>query len=139
MKLITGFNINTDDFPAQSTTRDYSVQGDSGAVFSLKVQRSSDGYWYDFVSDSFTTTETSRNRLANQEIQGAFSSSLSFPAAAGATYTIYLFAEPHFDTEISDTLSISPVLYTTTLTQIADSTVTLVSPPGAAKVAAPSI
>ena len=126
MKLITGFSINTDNLDARENNRDYIVSGQDGAVFSLKVQRASDLRWYDFVSNTFTVAETSRNRLANKTIQGTFSSSLFFPAAAsGDTYTIYLFAEPHFDTEIETGLSVNPVLYTTILKQVSDSIITI--------------
>ena len=125
MKLIKGFNINQTDFSAKATSRDYIVNGDDGAVFSLRVRRDSDEYWYDFTANTFVSTDTSRNRLTNKKIKGSFSSSIFFPArAAGDVYTIYLFAEPHFDTKIDQSLSDNPVLYITKLTQVADSTIT---------------
>ena len=57
---------------------------------------------------------------------GSFSSSFQFPSnGSGNTYTIYLFTDPHFDTEIDGGMSDNPNLYTITLTQIQRTTLTL--------------
>ena len=130
MKVIKGFNINTNDFPAIATTKEYTVIGDDGAIFSIQVIRDSDGFFYDFKTNTFTgTAQTSTNRLTNKKIEGSFTGSISFPALGGSdnntTFTIYLFAEPHFETEIDSNLSNNPVLYTTKVKQIQDVTITI--------------
>ena len=105
MKLIKGFEINTNDLPALQESRSFKVKGDSSAVFSLQVKTST-GKFYNFQSKLFETTITSEHRLTNQTIIGKFySGEIVFPVDTdGETYTILLTAEPHFDTKIADNL-----------------------------------
>jgi len=131
MKLIKGFEINTNDLSALRESRSFKVKGDKGAVFSLQV-KTSIGKFYNFKSKLFETTATSEHRLPNQAIIGKlYSGEILFPADAdGETYTILLRAEPHFETEISsdltgtgtsgEALTFNPVLFQTSITQVAD-------------------
>ena len=130
MKLIRNFEINTNDLSALQEDRSFKVSGDNSAVFSLQVKTST-GKFYNFKSKLFETTITSEHRLANQVITGkSYSGNVLFPADAdGETYTILLSAEPHFDTEIMDSLTgninnisldYNPVLYQVDITQVAD-------------------
>ena len=67
MKLIKGFEINTNDLSALRESRSFKVKGDKGAVFSLQV-KTSIGKFYNFKSKLFETTATSEHRLTNQAI-----------------------------------------------------------------------
>ena len=131
MKLIKGFEINTNDLSTLQESRSFKVKGDEDAVFSLQV-KTSIGKFYNFKSKLFETTATSEHRLTNQTIIGKlYSGEILFPADAdGETYTILLRAEPHFETEISsdltgtgtsgEALTFNPVLFQTSITQVAD-------------------
>ena len=136
MKLIRGFEINTNDLSALRESRSFKVKGDKGAVFSLQV-KTSIGKFYNFKSKLFETTATSEHRLTNQAIiLKLYSGEILFPADAdGETYTILLRAEPHFETEISsdltgtgtsgEALTFNPVLFQTSITQVADIVLTI--------------
>jgi hypothetical protein len=72
------------------------INGDTNAVYSMTITRSSDGRSYNFTSKTFASTVTSESRLKNQA-PGVVE--VSIPAAAsGNTYTINIFAEPHYNT-----------------------------------------
>ena len=126
MKFITEFNMDTSDMPQAATVRTFNVGGDVGAVFSMHVKdNSSPNKFYNFKTKTFTTAFVSENRLANIKLEGTYTSSIQIPAnSSGDTYTVYLWSEPHFDSELDSALSINPVLYTVTITQVANSTVT---------------
>jgi len=99
MALIKKIKIDTSVMRASATIRSISVDGDADAVFSLQVLRSSDGEFYDFSTSAFEDDYTSQSRLTNLS-PGSFN--ISFPAApSGDTYTIRVFAEPHFNTKFS--------------------------------------
>jgi hypothetical protein len=135
MKLIRNFEINTNDLSTLQESRSFKVSGDDGATFSLQVKTAA-GKFYNFKSREFETTITSEHRLKNQTITGtSYTGHLFFPADTdGETYTILLFAEPHFDTELIDGLTgnlngveleHNPVLYQTDITQVANIVLTI--------------
>ena len=135
MKLIRNFEINSSSLPASGAVRNFKVEGDDGAVFSLQVKTSA-GRTYNFSTKVFDTTETSACRLTNQVLVGkVFSGSLTFPADAdGETYTVMLYAEPHYDTKIEDgligekddiPLQYNPVLLQREIKGLANVTVTI--------------
>ena len=99
MALIKKIEIDRSVMRASATTRSISIDGDADAVFSLQVLRSSDGEFYDFSTGVFEDDYTSQSRLTNLT-PGSFD--INFPAAAsGDTYTVRVFAEPHFNTKFS--------------------------------------
>ena len=126
---IKAFNINRDDFSHLATNRSFTIFGDDEAVFSLQLRENTNGTWYNFKTKTFSSYNyyDSENRLNNQKLNGgSFSSSFQFPSnGSGNTYTIYLFTDPHFDTEIDGGMSDNPNLYTTTLTQIQRTQITV--------------
>ena len=135
MKLIRNFEINSSSLPASGAVRNFKVEGDDGAVFSLQV-KTSVGRIYNFSTKVFDATETSACRLTNQVLVGkVFSGSLTFPADAdGETYTVMLYAEPHYDTKIEDgligekddiPLQYNPVLLQREIKGLANVTVTI--------------
>ena len=124
-KLITSFDLNTNDMSALTESRSFVVSGEDGATFYIQVfDSSAPTKFYDFKTQTFVTTFSSNNSLKGTISGGTFSKTILFPASASAiTYTILLFAEPHFDTELSG-MSQSNILYRTTINQVANSTIT---------------
>ena len=55
-KVIKSLNIDLSNMRAASNTRNFSVIGDKGAIFSLEV-KNEDGYYYDFTNKIFTSTK----------------------------------------------------------------------------------
>jgi len=99
MALIKKIEIDRSVMGASATVRPIRIDGDADAMFSLQILRSSDGGFYDFSTSSFEDDYTSQSRLTNLN-PGNFN--ISFPAApSGDTYTIRVFAEPHFNTKFS--------------------------------------
>jgi hypothetical protein len=97
--LITSVNVDASKMKTASTSRSVRVVGDSNAVFSLQVSRSSNGQFYDFSTNTFSATYGSQSRLTNLS---PGSTSIIFPAASsGDTYTVYVWPEPHFNTQLS--------------------------------------
>ena len=119
MALITGVNINNITLRTGATSLPVQVVGDSDAIFSVQVTRSSDSRFYDFKTKTFAAATTSQSRLKNQS-PGTFS--LAIPAAAsGDTYTIIIMAEPHYNTRLSMG---NGIRYATTVTQKGNATIT---------------
>ena len=98
------------------------VIGDTDAIFSMTITRSSDSRNYDFTTDAFEARVTSKSRLKNQS-PGVIN--IAIPAASGGdTYSINIFPEPHFNTELSF-FSRNKLYYSTSITQKANSIITL--------------
>jgi len=134
MKSIRKFTIKRSELSALKENRVFTVRGDDDAVFSLQVKTSA-GRFYNFTSKAFETSVTSQHRLANRTLRnGMYNGQISFPADAdGETYTILLYAEPHYDTKIDEglvgdlsgeILGYNPFLYQIDITQVADVVVT---------------
>ena len=120
MPLIRKISTSRKQIPHKVTSASVQVDGDSDAVFSLKVTRSSDGRYYNFETNAFEAAQTSKSRLANLN-PGSFD--INFPVAAGGdTYTAHVFAEPHFDTKIN--FGVNELYYSTLITQTAIGTIT---------------
>ena len=101
---ITGFNMDFGALSAAQTTKNFTVLGDSGAVFTLWVINE-DNYNYNFVNSTFENDVN--EKLRNIEIgpTGRYHGTIVFPAITDDDqYTIYLQAESHYDTRLSDTL-----------------------------------
>ena len=140
MKKITSIKINDNDLPASSSSRVFRITGDEGAVFSVRV-RTADSKYYNFVGKAFQTNYNAKTTLRNIEIKGkSYSGAIVFPADAdGATYHFEIFAEPHFDTELSkevigsflnsdserENLEFNHLFYSTVISQVANTTVTI--------------
>ena len=119
MNLIKTISVNKTRIRANATQASIKVDGEVGAIFSLQVKRSSDNRYYNFDTTIFEAIITSVSRLKNQS-PGSFN--IVIPAAAaGDTYTVYVWAEPHFNTEYTGS---NKVLRTKTITQVANSTIT---------------
>ena len=98
MPLIKTIKIDTSPIRTTGTIRPVVVTGDDNAVFSIKVSESS-GKYYDFSTSTFEIPNNlAQQRLANLK-PGSYD--IAFPAdASGNTYTVHVFAEPHYNTTI---------------------------------------
>ena len=123
MKLIKKIKIGTANLSASAQSRLLSVSGDDGATFNLQVKRSN-GDYYNFDTTAFTSSTTTKTTLTNVELAGGYSTSILFPASSGDTYTIYIYALSHFETEFDTVVSKNKLFYSTTITQLANSTIT---------------
>ena len=122
MNLITKVNISKKVLEAIASTLSMQVVGDSDAIFHVTVTRSSDGRSYNFETNTFPATVTSKSRLKNQS-PGTFN--LAIPAAAsGDTYSIVIMAEPHYETKLSMG---SGIRYEETITQLGDAEITFIA------------
>jgi hypothetical protein len=92
-------SVNTSAMSTLVNNRSIRVTGSADAIFSLQVSRSSDGQFYDFSTGLFSATYSSQSRLKNLS---PGRTNISFPASStGDTYTIYVWPEPHFNTEMA--------------------------------------
>ena len=99
VNYITGITTQRGKVNSAGGVKTIVVSGNGNAVFYVIARRTSDGALYNFETDLFSTTPTSKSRLKNQN-PGSFS--LTLPSnASGDTYTVEVFAEPHFNTEFS--------------------------------------
>jgi hypothetical protein len=91
MKIIGNFNIDLSDLPAASSTRNFTISGTAGAVFSLEV-KNEDNYYYNFITKTF---QAGKARLDNIVIQNnTYRNSITFPTVTDDDhYDFYLFAE----------------------------------------------
>ena len=64
MKLITSFDIDTFNMSQLAQSRGYTIVGDPGAVFSIRIT-TADSKSYNFTTTVFDAVETSACRLAN--------------------------------------------------------------------------
>lgn len=125
MKKINSLSINKSSLPSSATKLNYNITGEQGAVFSLQIKDSSSpNKFYNFETNTFTTTFTSENTLSNVTLANSYRGTVIIPAASsGNTYKFLLFASPHFDTEISRGLSVNPFFAHAEITQDSDVTV----------------
>ena len=125
MKKINSLSINKSSLPSSTTKLSYNITGEQGAVFSLQIKDSSSpNKFYNFETNTFTTTFTSENTLSNVTLTNSYRGNVTIPAASsGNTYKFLLFASPHFDTEISRSLSVNPFFTHVEITQGSDVTV----------------
>ncbi len=135
MKLITSFDIETSNMSQLAQSRDYTIVGDPGAVFSIRIT-TADSKSYNFTTTVFDAVETSACRLVNVVLDGnTFNGQIIFPADTSAVYTVELTTSPHFNTKISEevqgvtsdgiNLSYSAIIAKKSIEQIANVNVVL--------------
>ena len=92
MKIIKNFNLDFSALPENGETRQFTISGDVGAVFSLWIQNE-DNYYYNFQTRSFQVAYTA---LKNQTLQnGIYNGDIKFPSITDDDhYNIYLYADP---------------------------------------------
>lgn len=91
MKIINSFNLDLSDLPAATSSRQFSIVGTSGAVFSLEI-KNEDNYYYNFTTNAF---QAAKARLSNKTItNGTYRGRITFPTVTDDDhYDVYLFAE----------------------------------------------
>tara|TARA_R110002020_G_scaffold49390_5_gene140526 strand:+ start:2666 stop:4336 length:1671 start_codon:yes stop_codon:yes gene_type:complete len=97
MPIITNFNIALNDLPASGESRQFSVHGEPGCIFSLEIINE-DGYYYNFDTEIFAAAKAS---LKNKKIstRGIYTGSILFPSVSDDDdYDIYLWAESAWGT-----------------------------------------
>jgi len=103
-KEIRSFNMDISALPAAQTSRSFTVSGDPGAVFTLWVINE-DNYNYNFVNSTFENDANEKLRNIEINAEGRYQGIIVFPAVTDDDqYTIYLQAESHSNTKLSDVL-----------------------------------
>jgi hypothetical protein len=141
MKKITSIQINQSDMSAAAQSRSFTIIGEPDSYFSIEVKTSGNKY-YNFSTGVFGSAGvyTSNHRLSNVRIVGSsYKGSINIPADSdGETYSFFVYAEPHFETEFEEGVvgsyfssgvlvddSYNRFLYRVDIKQIADTTVTI--------------
>ena len=92
-KVISSFDLDFSDLPSISSFRNFSIQGDKGAQFTLEIKDKDTGKYYNFITNTFQTEQTK----LEEEIKGnTYSGKIKFPAVTGSDdqYDIFLYAVP---------------------------------------------
>ena len=92
-KTIKSFDFDYSDLPATSEKREFIIFADSGSEFKLEIKDNTTGYYYNFVTNTFQTAESS---LQKEVTGNSYKGSVKFPAVTGDDdqYDIYLYAIP---------------------------------------------
>jgi len=101
-RKITSFNIDTRDILNGGETRNFNVQGNQGAIFSLEIYDNT-GKYYNFYTKTWSTTKA---MLSKKSISGAYTGSIKFdalPDSSLKTYTVNLYAETVYNIKTSHT------------------------------------
>lgn len=126
---------------AAAQSRSFTIIGEPDSYFSIEVKTSGNKY-YNFSTGVFGSAGvyTSNHRLSNIRIVGSsYKGSINIPADSdGETYSFFVYAEPHFETEFEEGVvgsyfssgvlvddSYNRFLYRVDIKQIADTTVTI--------------
>jgi len=99
-RKITSLNIDTKDILNGGETRNFDVQGNRGAVFSLEIYDNT-GKYYNFYTRTWSTTKA---MLSKKSISGAYAGSIKFdalPDSSLKTYTVNVYAETVYNIKTS--------------------------------------
>jgi len=121
-KNINAIETSVLNIPKIGQARNVDITGDEGAAFILQLVDSS-GKFYNFRIGAFETASHTTKHLLRGTIGGSrFTTRINFPTVAGTTtYSVIVIADPATDTVISKNRQV----LNTTLTQVADTVVTL--------------
>ena len=129
-KYINNLIIDDSNKPQEQNNVPFVIEGDVGAVFSIKVMQNQNNVikFYNFKSSTFETGFKAANKLNNIKLSGnSYNSSIVLPVIStnAATYTIFVHAEKHFNTSLNEFFSPeNDVCYTVTIDQVLDTTLT---------------
>jgi len=110
MAIIRKLTFDTSVLPAAGEARPFSILGDAGAVFSFYLSNENNrdgtnqGSYYNFATRAFQNSFTS---LENVKIpsSGKYTGTINFPSISdNDQYDIYLVANTHFGTTLSNEL-----------------------------------
>jgi len=99
-RKITSFDFETRDVLNEGETRNFSVRGNKGAVFSLEIYDNT-GKYYNFYTKTWSTTKA---MLSKKSISGAYTGSIKFdalPDSSLKTYTVNVYAETVYNIKTS--------------------------------------
>ena len=65
-KVISSFDLDFSDLPSISSFRNFSIQGDKGAQFTLEIKDKDTGKYYNFITNTFQTEQTKLKMDADQ-------------------------------------------------------------------------
>ena len=91
VKIIKSFVLNLSNIKSSGETRDFTITGDGGSIFTLIIKNNHDHY-YNFETNAFSATP---NSLQDVIEGGVYKDSIKFPALPDSNsddYTIYLIA-----------------------------------------------
>ena len=89
MKKINNFTIDTADMPNAAVTRNFVINGELGAVFTLVVLQADTQMYYNFTSGEFEAGHSSSSNLIVTLTQKKYRNNIKFPVGAGS-YVIKL-------------------------------------------------
>ena len=92
-KIISGFNLDFSDIPADGETRQFTINAVDGAQFKLEIKDNTTGYYYNFVTNAFQASAASLQETMTSDL---YIGKIQFPAVTGSDdqYDIYLYAIP---------------------------------------------
>jgi len=125
MKLINNININEDNLPVSASSRRLRIAGDVGSKCKMQIHdASSPVKFYDFTTQAFSVGCDSAAKFLKCELDGgSFNTKINFPAS-GSSYRILVFTSGNDDTEISSDMSSDEFLWSTTIEQSVNATIT---------------
>ena len=90
MNTIGAFNIDLTDLPVSSETRNFTILGSVGAIFTLEI-KNEDSYYYNFTTQAFQAGKAGLYDIVITS--GIYRNSIKFPTISDDDhYDIYLFA-----------------------------------------------
>lgn len=110
MAIIRKVTFDTGILPAAGEARPFSILGDSGAVFSFYLSNENNrdgtnqGTYYNFATRAFQNSFTSLENITMPS-SGKYTGTINFPSVSDDDqYDIYLVANTHFGTTLSNEL-----------------------------------
>mgnify|MGYP003121418488 CR=1 FL=1 len=123
--FVNSIDIDTSDLEAVGGSRTLTINANPNSVFNIQLFDNSDPVkFYNFNTNEFTVGfDTTKNLKVLMQGE-TFQKNIIFPASTSANYNILLYSLPNSSTEIQSTTSGSKNIFTTSLSQIGDTTVT---------------
>lgn len=124
--FVNSIDIDTSDLEAVGDSRTLTINANPNSVFNIQLFDNSDPVkFYNFNTNEFTVGfDTTKNLKVLMEGE-TFQKNIIFPASTSADYNVLLYSLPNSSTEIQSTTSGSKNIFTTSLSQIGNTTVTL--------------
>jgi hypothetical protein len=91
-KIIMGIDLDLSDIPAVGASRNFTINGSNGSIFSLEI-KNEDSYYYNFETKAF---QAAKSRLEKKQlVNNQYSGTIKFPLVTDDDqYDVYLWAEP---------------------------------------------
>ena len=91
-KVLTKFNLDLSDLPADTETRDFSIVGDEGLEFILEI-KNEDNYYYNFTTNLFQAADARLDGLITSN--NLYKGIIKFPTVTDDDqYDIFLYVLP---------------------------------------------